>query len=306
MKRGFVRACIGWTVMMLAVPAAACATGKDEDPPDTMDYLPEDLPGEADFDDAAEADADGDIPAEVLPDEGGEAADDAPMDTDLEAEPDAEPDVEPDPEPDVVPDGPACAEYVFTFESIGDCGGGFIADGTSDTDWQCGIPAAGQAPARPEGDEQVWGTGINNDCSESCGTIFLTSPLMDLGAAAGGVEVRLDHFYDTDSNGTYHHDGGFVQASADGGSGWETINPVGHYPGLIFDSSGCTSSWDGDAGYVNLIGEDWGEAVFRLDESWATSRFMLRFVYSTDYSSGTPGWFIDDVRVEGVGPCTGE
>ena len=287
-------------IVALTVLVAACAAGQDEDQQDTIDFFQDDLAWDTDSDIAAEIDAGADIPAEVLPEVGEDAADDAPMDADVEAEPDAAADIE----PDLEPDGPVCAEYVFTFESIGDCGEGFIADGTSDTDWQCGIPAAGQAPARPEGDEQVWGTGINNDCSETCDTIFLTSPLMDLGAATGGVEITFDHFYDTDSNGTFHHDGGFVQASTDGGTSWETINPVGHYPGLIFDSSGCTSSWDGDVGYVNLIGEDWGEATFRLNESWATSRFMLRFVYSTDYSGGTPGWFIDNLRVEGMGPCT--
>lgn len=90
-------------------------------------------------------------------------------------------------------------------------------------------------------------------------------------------------------------DGGVVEVSADGGSTWEQIDPVGGYPFTIWDEApGVGSPFE--AGTPCFSGShDWKQEQFDL--SAYSNLVQLRLRFGSDEWSEKEGWYIDDVQV---------
>ncbi len=106
----------------------------------------------------------------------------------------------------------------------------------------------------------------------------LTSPVLDADAYEE-VTLSFAHFYEVeDWSGEY--DIMQVQASDDGGDAWTTLR-----------------QWDAR----NHTNEDWETIQVNLTEH-ATSQLVLRFSFDSvdGYTNDRPGWYIDEVHVEGT------
>jgi hypothetical protein len=96
-------------------------------------------------------------------------------------------------------------------------------------------------------------------------------------------------------------DFGFVEASTDGGTTWAPLvgnitrysdNPFGS---TAWDNSLVSGQADTDAAITGNSG-GWVDAAFALP---AASDVLIRFSYYTDEAYNDPGWFVDDVSVNG-------
>lgn len=126
----------------------------------------------------------------------------------------------------------------------------------------------------------------------------LQTPTIELPPDA---QLRFFHWIDAE-NSAFHlgwaYDGGIVEISADGGTTWEALPPVGGYPHLVRVGS---SPGPFPAGTSIFSGSDgWREE--RFDLSGHEGGAILRFRFGTDSCIGFEGWYVDDVRVLGFAP----
>jgi len=153
-------------------------------------------------------------------------------------------------------------------EDFEDGDGGYTVAGAN-ASWEHGAPVS--APGAAFSGESAWATNLNgfyraNEDSS------LTSPPLDLGAAAGQLlAVAWRQFLVTEEGFDFLH----LEFSADGGETWEAFS---------------TSS-----GEVNPGG--WTRRHAFLPPSYATSEFRLRFRLASDESFQFDGAAIDDVAV---------
>lgn len=88
-------------------------------------------------------------------------------------------------------------------------------------------------------------------------------------------------------------DGGLLEISMDGGLNWEPLEPVGGYTHVIetgtppYPLPEGTPVWSGSF--------DWTQASVYLGDYVGTAR--LRWIFGSDASGVSEGWFIDDVHV---------
>ena len=122
-------------------------------------------------------------------------------------------------------------------------------------------------------------------------------PEKDLGLTAvvtipsGTATLSFETYYDIEVLWDY----GFVQVSTDGGATWDSLmneyTTVDHdpdaYPAIIDNLPGLTGDSDG-----------WMTMNFNLT-AYEGQQVLLNFRYMTDWGTENPGWWIDDIAING-------
>ena len=157
----------------------------------------------------------------------------------------------------------------------------------SDTgDWEWGVPSSGPDTARSG--RKVWATSLADTYSNSSDS-WLRTAWFDVDS---GAMLCMWHWYDCEATSWGFWDGGNV--SADFGSGWQVIFPIGDYTCWL-DSYNSIMPWEPAFSGMNL-GNFWHQSVFVLQNTAPCSvRFALHF--SSDDNTTRDGWYIDDFCV---------
>lgn len=134
------------------------------------------------------------------------------------------------------------------------------------------------------GERSYWSGYNNQEC------LHIDTPPLDLTA---GTAPTLSFWtrYGIETG----WDGGIVQISDDDGASWQTITPLGGYPGTIaHDNNAC----DFPIGMGAYTGTDlnWSEQQFDLG-TYAGETVTVRWVFGTDTAQTDAGWWLDDVTV---------
>ena len=109
--------------------------------------------------------------------------------------------------------------------------------------------------------------------------------------APGGDTLTFDTYYEIEEEWDF----GFVQVSTDGGATWTSLanehtvdEPIaGYYPKVMENLPGLT-------GYT----DDWMTMSFDLGSY--TGNILIAFRYVTDWGYTDPGWYVDNISVDGV------
>jgi Zn-dependent metalloprotease len=111
----------------------------------------------------------------------------------------------------------------------------------------------------------------------------------------GGARMRFEHGFQFDADSHRRYDGGVVELSVDGGS-WRDARSYfvqGGYTGTI--TSGTRNPLKGRRAFTGPS-RGWGSSKLDLS-SLAGHTVRFRFRIGTDRSSGSLGWYIDDVQI---------
>ena len=110
-----------------------------------------------------------------------------------------------------------------------------------------------------------------------------------------GARLRFEHGYQFDADSKHRYDGGVVEISVDGGT-WRDAGRYivqAGYTGTITKSTGNPLRRR-----EAFTGRSRGWGATRLDLSSLAGRSVrIRFRVGTDRSTGSFGWYIDDVRI---------
>ena len=110
-----------------------------------------------------------------------------------------------------------------------------------------------------------------------------------------GAKLRFEHGFQFDADAKHRYDGGVVEISVDGGSWRDARHYFAQdgYNGTVTKSTGNPLK-----GRQAFTGRSRGWGSTRLDLSSLAGRTVrIRFRVGTDRSTGSFGWYIDDVRI---------
>ena len=162
---------------------------------------------------------------------------------------------------------------------------------SSGGDWQWGSPASG--PHSAHSGYNVWGTNLEGNYASNASSTLDTPPL-DLRNIVSPI-LSVWQWYSFESSGNHMWDGGNVKVSVDGGP-FEVLNPVGGYDGIMDNPA---NPLHGEAVFGTLTdGNYWHQRIFNLT-SIQGHIVVIRFQIGSDGSNEAPGWYIDDILVEG-------
>lgn len=119
-------------------------------------------------------------------------------------------------------------------------------------------------------------------------------PGIDLPADAHAARLTIVHWYDTQAG----FDGGQVaiDAVSDGADAFQTIDPVGGYPGTLSATTFCNPLQGKVAFTGNSAG--WKATTFDLT-AYLGRKIYLAFIFASDtVNSVDEGWYVDSVVVE--------
>jgi len=137
------------------------------------------------------------------------------------------------------------------------------------------------------------GTGTAQYSGSAYGA--LESPALDV---SPNCQLKFYHWIQAenhDTNTAFAWDGGLVQMQLNGGA-WTQITPVGNYPYRIYNNPASPFASNT---YVYSGSFDWTEAIFELGDVSGTAKF--RWIFGSDGLVGGEGWYIDDVKIVGLG-----
>ncbi|RLC50004.1 MAG: hypothetical protein DRZ79_05075, partial [Candidatus Cloacimonadota bacterium] len=166
--------------------------------------------------------------------------------------------------------------------------GGLISDNPAG--WQWGIPTDG--PAEAWSGENLWGTNITGDYENSASWILETPNSYQLGTSDNYLE--FEQWYDMETS----WDGGNVKISTDNGATWEIITPEAGYPDDA--ASNANAGIPGEPCFTGHLSQ-WEHVVFDLSD-YVGQIVKFRWHFGSDGSVTYPGWFIDDVSLNGGVP----
>jgi uncharacterized membrane protein/bacillopeptidase F (M6 metalloprotease family) len=157
------------------------------------------------------------------------------------------------------------------------------------TQWEWGAPAFG--PGAAYSGSNCWGTNMATGNYVWGADCFLYLPPVD----ATSLAIDTLSFYQWYDIGYNLDDGGWLEASIDGGATWEQILPSGGYPYQtawpvppLYTSVPCYAGQSGGWVYAEFdVNEFTGHGVM----------FRLRFWSDPWSGSGHPGWYIDDISI---------
>ncbi|MEZ5441260.1 MAG: choice-of-anchor B family protein [Lysobacterales bacterium] len=138
------------------------------------------------------------------------------------------------------------------------------------------------------GDRSYFSTYGDNAC------LGLTSPPLNLTPGESAV-FSMQSRFDIEAG----WDAGVVQISTNGGASWQTLTPVGGYPGTMNQQN------SGDAcGFPNgqpaFTGTDLSWSPYSFDLSAFSGEIQIRLLLSTDGGVQGQGWWIDEIAISNV------
>jgi subtilisin family serine protease len=182
--------------------------------------------------------------------------------------------------------------YAWDFEASD---GGFAADGP---DWQWGEPTYG--PSGAYSGVNVWATQLGGNYSSSSNST-LDLPTLTVPTSQPNAVLTWWQWYYMEDGYYSDYDGGNVKISTDGGATWSILQPDIGYNGVA--SSGNA----GIPGEECFTGDDhlaWEKVTVDMTP-YIGQPVIIRFHFGSDSSVNYAGWYIDDVRIEGVADTEG-
>jgi hypothetical protein len=173
--------------------------------------------------------------------------------------------------------------YAWDFEADD---GGFTAGGP---DWQWGAPTSG--PGDANSGVNVWATQLAGNYSASSNST-LDLPALEVPSSSTYAELSFWQWYYIETN----WDGGNVKISTDGGSNWTILTPDIGYNGTARSGNAAIPGEPCFTGYNDDV---WHRAAFDLT-AYKGMTVVIRLHFGSDSSVQRVGWYVDDVRVEGV------
>lgn len=173
--------------------------------------------------------------------------------------------------------------YAWDFEADD---GGFSATGP---DWEWGAPTSG--PGEAYSGDNVWATKIAADYSASSNS-RLDLPALTVPTSHSAAVLSWWQWYYIETN----YDGGNVKISTDGGATWTILYPDIGYTGV---ASGVNAGIPGEPCFTGYTRNYWHKATVNLTP-YIGQTVIIRFHFGSDSIINRAGWFIDDVRIEGV------
>jgi subtilisin family serine protease len=174
--------------------------------------------------------------------------------------------------------------YAWDFEPSD---GGFNAIGN---DWEWGDPTTG--PMDAHSGINVWATKLAGNYSVSSNS-KLETPLVTVPSGQPCAVLSFWQWYANEAN----YDGGNVKISTDGGFTWTLLTPDIGYNGT---SKSTTAGIPLEAIFTGTTtGNFWHKVTFNLTP-YKGQNVKIRFHFGSDGSVTYAGWYIDDVRIEGV------
>jgi bacillopeptidase F (M6 metalloprotease family) len=148
---------------------------------------------------------------------------------------------------------------------------GWTHSGAADS-WQLGAPTSG--PGAAHSGSNLWATNLAGNYPVSHNASLVSPPIALTGLASASLQFA--HWYALERNWDF----GIVEASSNGGATWTEL-----------------------ARYTNPSGSasvGWEMPVIDLS-AYANQTVQIRFRMTSDSSITMAGWYIDDVRVAGLG-----
>jgi len=179
--------------------------------------------------------------------------------------------------------------YAWDFEASG---GGY---GASGPDWEWGDPTTG--PIDAHSGVNVWATKLDGDYSYSSNST-LETPVITVPTSGSYAALSFWQWYYMEQS-TYSgtcYDGGNVKISTDGGSTWTILMPD---IGYIGNAASYNAGIPGEPCFSGYDHDYWHKATFDLS-AYKGQPVIIRWHFGSDSSVNKVGWYIDDVRVEGV------
>lgn len=196
----------------------------------------------------------------------------------------------------------ACG-YEFDFSSCDGWTVGRTDPAAANPSWACGDPT-GDPPYGPPGAVTgAWATGLTGYYSANESS-FLRSPPLDFSRCEGEqLTMTLSHWFNFESL-VENADGGIVQVSTDGES-WTTLVPTS---GTEYGDDPIVAAFppvDGAVGFDGSIADDDSASLLTteldLSDYAGEAGVQVRFVFGSNGSSVTAGWYIDAVDILGSG-----
>ncbi len=177
--------------------------------------------------------------------------------------------------------------YAWDFEADD---GGFATTGP---DWEWGEPTTG--PGGAYSGVNVWATVLDGNYSYSSDS-RLESPAVVVPTGSTCAALSFWQWFYIEQ-GTYTtYDGGNVKISTDGGATWTILYPDIGYNGVAASYNAGIPGEPCFSGYDN---DYWHKVTFNLTPYKGQS-VMIRWHFGSDSSVNKVGWYIDDVRIEGL------
>ncbi|MCR9166195.1 MAG: choice-of-anchor J domain-containing protein [Nannocystaceae bacterium] len=193
----------------------------------------------------------------------------------------------------------ACG-FVFDFDD-GGCDDGWTTGRTTSaaaqSSWECGA-AGGFAGGPGFNVSLMWGTDLDG-AYQGNESSYLATPALDL-AVCGGQDVTMTirHWFRFEVN-----DGAVVQVATsnpDAEGSWTTIEP---FAGSFYTATVAANHPPvaGNPAFSTFDATEgtWVDAEFDLTEYAGEEEVYVRFVFGSDDTLATGGWYIDDVRILG-------
>jgi Immune inhibitor A-like, MAM domain/FlgD Ig-like domain len=169
--------------------------------------------------------------------------------------------------------------------------GGFATTGP---DWQWGAPGSG--PGAANSGVNVWATQLGGNYSASSNSRLDTPPIT-VPSSHTYAQLSFWQWYDTEQN----YDGGNVKISTDGGATWAILTPDIGYTGTATSGNAAIPGEPCFSGHSNAA---WAHPTFDLTP-YKGQNVVIRWHFGSDSSVQYPGWYVDDVRVEGIEDTAG-
>jgi subtilisin family serine protease/bacillopeptidase F (M6 metalloprotease family) len=175
--------------------------------------------------------------------------------------------------------------YAWDFEASD---GGFSTTGP---DWEWGDPTSG--PEDAYSGVNVWATVLDGNYSSSSDS-RLETPVITVPDSSPYAALSYWQWYYIEGYSPY--DGGNVKISTDGGSSWTII-----YPDIGYDdiARSYNAGIPGEECFTGYDSDFWHKVTFDLTPYKGQS-VIIRWHFGSDSSVQKVGWYIDDVRIEGV------
>lgn len=194
----------------------------------------------------------------------------------------------------------ACG-FVFDFDS-GDCPGdwetGRTTPAAAPTSWECGA-AGGDSSGPGFSSSLMWGTNLSGPHEDNASG-YLASPELAFAACADQtVTMTVRHWFNLEVG-----DGGVVQvatADPEDEASWTTIEP---FAGSFYTATVAANHPPvaGNPAFSTFDAAEgtWVNAEFDLTDYAGQSGLYVRFVFGSDDSGASGGWYVDNVEILGV------